>query len=246
MSLKEFRSLSKKLVELSEKIRSENIDLVNPAHQSFLSFDETKKSYYVKQLKSTILVLEKKVSKLSDIRSYKDNARNISDIETIIFNLNTTDISALINQSRKLSELVSLLEHPEGVSITISGSIPREIREEIAADVVEMEKCFNSGSYRSVVILCGRIIEVLLHRKYYDATGHDILEKNPGIGLGKLIAKLIEKEVSFEPGLTQQIHLINQVRVFSVHKKQEPFYPSKTQAHAMMLYTMDVMEKMFS
>jgi hypothetical protein len=88
-------------------------------------------------------------------------------------------------------------------------------------------------------------LEVGLHRKYFDVTGHDILEKSPGIGLGKVVAKLSEKEVKLDPGLTQQIHLINNVRIFSVHKKQEAFYPTKQQTQAMVLYTLDILEKIF-
>ncbi len=88
-------------------------------------------------------------------------------------------------------------------------------------------------------------METALHRKYFDATGQDILEKNPGIGLGNLIAKLAEKGVQLDPGLTQQIHLINNIRVFSVHKKQRTFYPTKIQVEAIILYTLDALEKMF-
>ena len=109
----------------------------------------------------------------------------------------------------------------------------------------ELRKCFDLGCYRSCVILCGRVLEVCLHRKYFDSTGFDILEKNPGIGLGNLIAKMKEKGIELDPGLTQQIHLINQVRVFSVHKKLEAFNPSKDQAHAIILYTLDVIRKLF-
>ena len=94
-------------------------------------------------------------------------------------------------------------------------------------------------------MLCGRLLEIALHRKYYEITGQDILEKNPGIGLGKIIAKLAEKDIKFEPGLTQQIHLINQLRVSSVHKQKDAFYPTKQQTHAMILYTLDVLEKLF-
>jgi len=93
--------------------------------------------------------------------------------------------------------------------------------------------------------LCGRVMETALHRKYYEATGQDLLEKAPGIGLGNLIAKLSEKGVKLDPGLTNQIHLINQVRVFSVHTKQDAFIPSKMQAQAIVLYTIDILEKVF-
>ena len=108
-----------------------------------------------------------------------------------------------------------------------------------------LAQSFQLGAYRSVAILCGRILEVCLHRKYFDATGFDILEKNPGIGLGSLVGKLNDKNVKFDPGIKEQIHLINQVRIFSVHKKKEPFYPTKEQAQAMILYLMDVLRKLY-
>lgn len=123
--------------------------------------------------------------------------------------------------------------------------IPDDIRPEVIADAQELEKCLSSGCYRSAVIICGRILETALHRKYYEATGNDLLEKAPGIGLGNVIAKMNEKGISLDPGLPNQIHLINQVRVWSVHKKQQPFTPSAQQAKAIALYTFDVVEKLW-
>jgi len=35
------------------------------------------------------------------------------------------------------------------------------------------------------------------------------------------------------------------VRIFSVHKKQRTFNPGKQQTEAIMLYTFDVIEKLF-
>jgi hypothetical protein len=72
------------------------------------------------------------------------------------------------------------------------------------------------------------------------------METSPGIGLGKIIAKLTERNIRFDPGLTQQIHLINQVRISSVHTKKDSFYPSKGQTQAMILYTLDVLRKLFA
>ena len=123
--------------------------------------------------------------------------------------------------------------------------IPLDIKADVEADLDELDKCFKAGCLRSAVILCGRLLETALHRKYYESTGVDLLEKSPGIGLGKIIAKLSEKNVKLDPGLTQQIHLINNIRVFSVHKKQESFYPSKAQTQAIMLYTVDALRKIF-
>lgn len=124
--------------------------------------------------------------------------------------------------------------------------LPLEARDDILADIDELTKCYGSGCYRSAVILCGRILETCLQRKYFEATGNDILEKNPGIGLGKLIAKMLENKIHLDPGLTQQIHLVNQVRIFSVHKKQSVFYPTKDQTQAMILYTLDTVSKLFA
>ncbi|MBI4149388.1 hypothetical protein HY491_02990 [Candidatus Woesearchaeota archaeon] len=123
--------------------------------------------------------------------------------------------------------------------------IPADIREEVLADFGEADRCFQHACYRSAMILCGRVLEIALHRKYYEVTKQDILETQPGIGLGKLIAKLKEKQVAFDPGVTEQIHLLNAMRVFSVHKKQELFLPSKGQAEAAILYTKDIVEKLF-
>ncbi len=124
-------------------------------------------------------------------------------------------------------------------------NIPSDIKPEISADFEEMNRCFNASCYRSSIIICGRILEVALHRKYFEVTGNDLLEKAPGTGLGNLIAKLAENKVDIDPALGNQIHLINQVRIHSVHAKQKAFVPSKDQAKAIMLYTMDVVSKLF-
>ncbi|MBW2968013.1 hypothetical protein KY362_06010, partial [Candidatus Woesearchaeota archaeon] len=105
-----------------------------------------------------------------------------------------------------------------GGSVALNFSLPDmpdEIGEHISADVEELQKCYAAGCYRSAIILCGRVIETALHRKYYEITGKDALEKEPGIGIGKLVARMAEKGVRLDPALPQQIHFVNQVRIFS-------------------------------
>jgi len=153
----------------------------------------------------------------------------------------TEDISQYLEQ---LAEMAA--EEPAEQKRTFKmPKLPGEIREDVTADLQEIQKCVNSGCFRSAVILCGRVMETALHRKYYEATNNDLLEKAPGTGLGTLIAKLSEHGVKLDPGLPNQIHLINQVRVFSVHTKKESFTPSKTQAEAIVLYTLDILDKLF-
>jgi hypothetical protein len=174
----------------------------------------------------------------------KDDQNNKSKILMILELIENN----LVEKIDEIISLVKLLNEKSNIpelQIKIPLGIPIEIKQDVTADLKELEKTYNAGCYRASTIMCGRIIETCLHRKYYEATGVDILEKNPGIGLGKLIAKLSEKKVKFDPGLTQQIHLINQVRIYSVHVKKESFYPSDKQTYAMILYTLDVLGKMF-
>ncbi|HIH39558.1 TPA: DUF4145 domain-containing protein [Candidatus Woesearchaeota archaeon] len=123
--------------------------------------------------------------------------------------------------------------------------LPFEIRDEVLYDLAEAERCYNADALRSSMILCGRILETALHRKYYDVTGRDLLETSPGIGLGNILAKLKESNIEIDPAVSQQIHLINNVRIFSVHKKSTAFQPSKEQAQATMLFTIDILKKLF-
>ena len=147
---------------------------------------------------------------------------------------------------RKYVDILAGIAAGEDKRVSLNpNSIPNDVRSEILADLTEIESCLKNSCYRSAIILCGRVMETALHRKYYEATGNDLLEKAPGIGLGSLIAKLAEKGVKLDPGLTNQIHLINQVRVYSVHTKQEAFIPGKTQAQAIVLYTVDILERLF-
>lgn len=124
-------------------------------------------------------------------------------------------------------------------------NLPAEIKEDILYDLAEAERCYNADALRSSMILCGRILETALHRKYYDVTGRDLLETSPGIGLGNILSKLKESNIEIDPAVAQQIHLINNVRIFSVHKKNVPFQPSKEQAQATMLFTIDILKKLF-
>ena len=145
----------------------------------------------------------------------------------------------------EISGLLAGLDEESAGLVLPQVCFPVDIRDEMLADFTELKKCFDAGCFRSAVVLCGRLLEVALHRKYFEIAGNDLLEKSPGLGLGNLLARMDEKGVKFDPGLTNQIHLINQVRIFSVHKKQQPFNPSKTQTQAIILYSVDVLKKLF-
>jgi hypothetical protein len=168
--------------------------------------------------------------------------------DLILFAEEESEFSSKHDRKQSRGELTHSQLKKQGSLVPLDFSIPKvpeEIRSEVYADIDELKRAFGAGCYRSSVIICGRVLEAALHRKYFDATGQDVLEKNPGIGLGTLVAKLSEKNIKLDVGITQQIHLINQVRIFSVHKKQEAFNPSKDQTQAIILYTMDIINKLF-
>lgn len=154
------------------------------------------------------------------------------------------EMQKVVEQIQQLTRTPNAQHLMPAITVTLP-RLPEEIKDEIYADITELGRCFDASCYRSAIVLCGRILETALHRKYFEVIGKDILETQPGIGLGTLVAKLKEKNVAFDPAITQQIHLINNIRISSVHKKNEPFIPTKAQAHAAILYTMDIVERMF-
>ena len=250
MGVKEFRSKVDNLrssIEQSFKHGVDAGDRPNNA-KSFYNFKAKKASYYRSSLEGSYNELKRAlftlVAEAKDqepvfdiILLWRDLQKNKGDIERTKKILDSmADFASKVFMAEKAAT--------QRISLRIP-VLPSEIKEDIAADIKEIEKCFNNSLYRSATILCGRVLETTLHRKYYEATGFDILEKSPGIGLGNLIAKMKEKNIEIDPALTQQIHIVNQVRIFTVHKKKEVFLPSRQQAHAIILYTMDVVGRMF-
>ncbi|PIO03387.1 hypothetical protein COT48_05080 [Candidatus Woesearchaeota archaeon CG08_land_8_20_14_0_20_47_9] len=162
--------------------------------------------------------------------------------------LNRADLDAAAGLLAEIVDVSDSIKEMEDDSLSISfkaSKLPPELRQEFEADVEELKSCFAAGCYRSCLMICGRMLETALHRKYYDATGNDLLETAPEIGLGKLIAKMRDKNIALDPALTQQIHLVNNMRIISVHKKKEPFKPTREQTRAVVIYTLDVVSRLF-
>ena len=179
--------------------------------------------------------------------AYEKDPRNSSllkGIDQLLQQLRAAPREKVVPIAQALLEKSMLLPLPQPMSFSIK-NLPPEISIDVKADINELEQCFKAKCYRASIILCGRILETALHWKYYQATKNDLLEKSPGIGLGNIIAKLKENNIMLDPGLTNQIHLINQVRIFSVHKKSEAFHPTRQQTQATILYTLDALEKLF-
>lgn len=231
---------AKKLKESFSQVKKHNIKIEKSSITDSLINFKASRSEYIRN------------SFLGALNEFKKRLRNIQagpeavELQSLVCEIKGNDYDKIGRVINRIEQTSSKVKSPAGIiDFRVSANIPAEIKSDVEADLKELQACFDAGLYRSAVILCGRILETILHRKYYDSVGVDLLEKSPGIGLGKIIAKLAEKEVELDPALKQQIHLINQVRIFTVHKKKNAFQPSKTQANAMILYTLDILEKMF-
>ncbi len=247
-------SLKNSIEELEEslvKAAYQGIELKpNQKNEIVLNFKQKREDVYQKNIHSKMQVVKNKAWSLTREITDESSKNRLMDVLEAINQLDklyvTGDLKGMlriVQQVKTTADRISV-QKKETLNIRIP-NMPPEIKTEVTKDISDMKKCFENNLYRSSVIMCGRIVETALHRKYYEITGVDILEKNPGIGLGTLVAKLIEKNVRFDPGVTQQIHLINQVRVYTVHKKQEVFEPTREQAHATILFTMDIINKLF-
>lgn len=236
-----FKSVSSNIIEANRLIElfiRDNIDLTRD--KDILDYKSSKakllKKRFDKEI-SSVLDIERDVKRLR----YEEIVKTFEFLRRAYQKKDLDDIKKLLlNLQLLLPE--EKVEKREKIDIP---KLPVEIKEELSADIREIRMCYDAGCYRSAVVLCGRVLEAALHRKYFEKTGNDILETNPSIGLGKLIAKLREQDVRFDPGITEQIHLINKARISSVHKKKHVFKPTKEQANAIMLYTMDVLRKLF-
>jgi hypothetical protein len=239
------------------RIVSHGIALAPGKDINYLKFAEKKKAYQVSSYQSSYRELISSLSELNMLDD-EDNKDKVYQIKSRISKLKEyyekNSLPSLVTITSELLDLESELNYSGTLkSVNTSSSLsfklpklPLEIAADMQLDAKELEKCFSAGCFRAAVILCGRLLETSLHRKYFEATKQDILEKSPGIGLGNLIARMKEQNIPLDPAIAQQIHLINQVRIYSVHTKKEAFYPTKDQTHAIILYTLDIIRKLLS
>ncbi|MBU0461498.1 MAG: DUF4145 domain-containing protein [Nanoarchaeota archaeon] len=249
-----------KLKENLDAASAQGIDLNKKADPSAALYDfKEKRAQYLRDTIQNSLLEVKKASAelLKAAAGDTENEQTAYDISVQVrfleeFYKQPGKAAPIILKMKNIVQSMTFKEKPQVRAPVRGGSgeyrvtgLPDDIRDEVTADTEEIKKCFDSGCYRSCIILCGRVLETALHRKYFEATGNDLLEKSPGIGLGNLVGKLKDANIAFDPGVSQQIHLINQVRIFSVHKKQDAFYPTKDQTQAIILYTIDVVRRLF-
>ncbi|MGB9708234.1 MAG: hypothetical protein ACPLXC_02840 [Candidatus Pacearchaeota archaeon] len=246
-------SLKGALLELKEIINnalSRKIDFSSKIIEDSFSFKQKERDYYTKEIESSTkridaLLSESFVVAPQEKRALAEAAIRIKELKKLINAREFLTAIVVIEQIYDLVPMIKISDSDLPKSEFTLPLVPREIYAEVKASFDELLKCYEHNCHRSVIILCGRILEIALHRKYFEVTQQDLLEKSPDIGLGNLILKFKDKGIPLDPGLSNQIHLINQLRIASVHKRKQVFNPTKNQTHAAILYTIDTLKKLF-
>lgn len=246
-------SLKEALLELKEivnNVLSKKIDFSSKIIEDGFSFRQKEREYYSKEIENSIkridvLLSESFVVSPLEKRALAEAALRIKELKKLINARDFLPAIVVIEQIYDMIPLIKISESDLPKSEFFLPRIPKEIFAEVKASFDELVKCYEHNCYRSAIILCGRILEISLHRKYFEITQQDLLEKSPDIGLGNLVLRFKEKNIPLDPGLSNQIHLINQLRIASVHKRKQVFNPTKNQTHAAILYTLDTLKKIF-
>jgi len=222
-----------------------------PKEKKYETFDyeEKQKAYVRKDIEMKIKQINNTLNKpdtkeLSFLKKLDEFQKDFEDIKKEISKFSPESIEKSIDMIENTLEKIPE-KQKENKEFSLA-KLPKDIQEDVQTNFDELLVCFENNCFRSSLMLCGKILEIALHRKYFEVTGKDLLEKSPDIGLGNLLARMKEYGINLDPGLPQQIHLINQLRVFSVHKKERVFQHSKDQAKATILYTLDVLNKLFT
>ncbi|MBU3942146.1 MAG: DUF4145 domain-containing protein [Nanoarchaeota archaeon] len=250
--LLDFKKSINNLRNSLNNIISKKLNLRKQKSSRLFDFRQNKEDYIRASISNSVKELKSSAWALSSIYNInKSNEQNIIKILELVIKTekkyemsNFEDMVSCIDDIAEITALLKSKAVKEDELNFDIPALPSSIEPDVMADIRELKRCFNAKCYRSSTILCGRILETALHRKYFEATNKDILETSPGIGLGSLIAKLNDK-IEFDPGIKDQIHLINKVRISSVHKKKEAFFPTRQQAYAIILYTLDILKKLF-
>ena len=249
--------LRKSIIALEASLTNaanQKIDLssyTSSARITVLDYKKQRARSYLDNLRTSMTLTKKAVSALEEYQ--KQNLLREEDIIFLRDSLASFEEKLRMNSPKEAADMLSKIKETLSKSSVsrfeeidfVLPRLPAEIASEVTEDLRELERCYTAGCYRSSIILCGRVLETTLHRRYYEHTNNDLLETSPGTGLGKIIAKMSEANIPVPVGLNEQIHLINNVRIMSVHKKKLPFSPSKEQTQAIILFTMHAVKSLF-
>jgi hypothetical protein len=171
------------------------------------------------------------------LASIRERERKIEDARTEVLD---TDV---INLRSIFSEISGSLPIEQIMFLVDLSRVPQEIREELRLDFDEMQTCYNAGAFRSTLGMCGRVLELLLARKYFEGTGVDPVEQKWNIGL--LLRKSFEDNAISDRAIGDICNLINRSRVDSVHSTNRLYKPSQDEAKPIIEFTISLVKGFF-
>lgn len=216
-------------------------------------------------LKSNMMQLRQKLRSLP--RRYVERPVELIDdicieVDGLHTNLNAMTIEVLQERVDLLRRMTASLQGFLPTTLLtldmneneILRKIPVEVRNEVAADFEEIRRCYSNQAYRASIAFCGRILETVLGRKYYE-------EK---VRLGpKMLPKIIEQEVE-ELSLGQIIDrcrrigllasssdldlyagMINEVRILSIHHKSRRYVPGPEAVKGTINFVSEVIRELY-
>ena len=117
------------------------------------------------------------------------------------------------------------------------------VKYDISLSYNEAIKAYLNRLYISSIVLCGKVIEIAIHFLYEKNNNEELLDKYPGIGLGKALGKLRKQGFKFPEEIDSTVNLINKYRNAYIHKKTASVMPNDTQAEAIILLVKNFLTK---
>jgi len=207
-------------------------------------------------IKENLIKLRRKLRRLPETtREDKDEKTEAEElIDVMLFTIaererdvEKAETQVLVEDVKSLrsvfSEISGSLPIEQTMFLVDISHVPQDIREEIKLDFEEIRKCYYAEAFRSAIGICGRVLEILLARKYYEEKGIDATEQQWTIG--QLIRKCFEENVIDEPALGDISNLINRSRIDSVHSTRRLYRPQSDDAKSIIEFTISLVRKLF-
>lgn len=206
--------------------------------------------------KENLITLRRRVRRLPETTredvEEKEEANELIEVMLLTVrererNVEETDTEVLAEDVKNLrsafSELSGSLPIEQIMFLVNLANVPQDIREEIRLDFEEIRKCYYAGAFRSAIGMCGRVLEVLLGRKYFEQRSVDPIEQK--WTLGHLIQRCFAEGVINEPALGDICNFINRSRIGSVHRTRRLYRPEENETKSLVEFTVGLIRKLF-
>lgn len=240
--IKEQLSNLERLMEVI-KVRRTRARLLEYSHSlSTIKENLVKLKRELKRLPNTTEEDSEDITEANDLiedalTSIRERERNIVDTKTEVLDADVIGIRSLVSEisgSMPIEQIMFLVD--------LSG-VPQEIREELKLDLEEMQIGYNAGAIRSTLGMCGRVLELVLARRYFEARGIDPITQKWHLGL--LIRKCFEDHVITDEAIGDICNLINRSRIGSVHSVSRLYKPSQDEAKPVVEFTINLVKTFF-